>query len=33
MPAHFDRFTGRHMPHCHNLEHEDMAMAADFDAV
>jgi FtsP/CotA-like multicopper oxidase with cupredoxin domain len=29
--AHFDGFRGRYMMHCHNLEHEDMAMMANFD--
>ncbi|MET0235489.1 MAG: multicopper oxidase domain-containing protein [Kibdelosporangium sp.] len=27
----FDGYRGRYMMHCHNLEHEDMAMMADFD--
>ncbi|MFC3999613.1 multicopper oxidase family protein [Nocardiopsis sediminis] len=31
--ARFDGFRGRYMLHCHNLEHEDMAMMADFDVV
>ena len=31
--AHFDGFCGRYMMHCHNLEHEDMAMMANFDVV
>ena len=26
----FDDYAGRSMLHCHNLEHEDMAMMADF---
>ncbi|WP_062431814.1 multicopper oxidase family protein [Herbidospora daliensis] len=29
----FDGHRGRYMLHCHNLEHEDMAMMADFDVV
>ncbi|MEV4315417.1 multicopper oxidase domain-containing protein [Actinocrispum sp. NPDC049592] len=29
--ARFDGFKGRYMMHCHNLEHEDMAMMANFD--
>ncbi|ONI70814.1 copper oxidase [Actinosynnema sp. ALI-1.44] len=28
--ARFDGHRGRYMMHCHNLEHEDMAMMADF---
>ncbi|WP_245563568.1 multicopper oxidase family protein [Longispora albida] len=31
--AKFDGFQGRYMLHCHNLEHEDMAMMANFDVV
>jgi len=31
--ARFDGFRGRYMLHCHNLEHEDMAMMANFDVV
>jgi spore coat protein A len=31
--AHFDGFCGRYTMHCHNLEHEDMAMMANFDVV
>ncbi|SDH05826.1 Multicopper oxidase with three cupredoxin domains (includes cell division protein FtsP and spore coat protein CotA) [Nonomuraea jiangxiensis] len=31
--ARFDGHRGRYMIHCHNLEHEDMAMMADFDVV
>ncbi|RSN47055.1 MULTISPECIES: multicopper oxidase family protein [Actinomadura] len=27
----FSGFRGRYMMHCHNLEHEDMAMMADFE--
>lgn len=26
----FTDYAGRYMLHCHNLEHEDMAMMADF---
>ncbi|MEO5851178.1 MAG: multicopper oxidase family protein [Nocardioides sp.] len=29
----FTGFTGRYMLHCHNLEHEDMAMMANFTVV
>ncbi|WP_061290481.1 multicopper oxidase family protein [Herbidospora cretacea] len=29
----FDGYRGRYMLHCHNLEHEDMAMMTDFDVV
>jgi spore coat protein A len=29
--ARFDGYRGRYMLHCHNLEHEDMAMMANFD--
>jgi FtsP/CotA-like multicopper oxidase with cupredoxin domain len=29
----FDPEPGRYMLHCHNLEHEDMAMMANFDVV
>lgn len=29
----FDGFRGRYVMHCHNLEHEDMAMMANFDIV
>jgi spore coat protein A, manganese oxidase len=29
--ARFDGYRGRYMMHCHNLEHEDMAMMANFD--
>lgn len=28
--ARFDGYPGRYMMHCHNLEHEDMAMMANF---
>ncbi|MFC4113233.1 multicopper oxidase family protein [Nonomuraea zeae] len=31
--ARFDGYRGRYMMHCHNLEHEDMAMMADFDVI
>ncbi|MCP2360472.1 FtsP/CotA-like multicopper oxidase with cupredoxin domain [Nonomuraea thailandensis] len=31
--ARFDGHRGRYMLHCHNLEHEDMAMMADFEVV
>ena len=29
----FRGYKGRYMMHCHNLEHEDMAMMANFDIV
>jgi FtsP/CotA-like multicopper oxidase with cupredoxin domain len=29
----FGEFPGRYVLHCHNLEHEDMAMMANFDVV
>ncbi|ADD44302.1 multicopper oxidase family protein [Stackebrandtia nassauensis] len=29
----FEGYKGRYMLHCHNLEHEDMAMMANFDVV
>ncbi|MFI0352663.1 multicopper oxidase family protein [Actinomadura sp. 9N407] len=29
--ARFTGYKGRYMMHCHNLEHEDMAMMADFE--
>ncbi|MFI8359165.1 multicopper oxidase family protein [Streptomyces sp. NPDC085612] len=29
----FHGYKGRYMMHCHNLEHEDMAMMANFDVV
>lgn len=29
----FSGYRGRYMLHCHNLEHEDMAMMANFDVV
>jgi FtsP/CotA-like multicopper oxidase with cupredoxin domain len=28
----FTDYPGKYMMHCHNLEHEDMAMMADFHA-
>ena len=28
--ARFDGFRGRYVFHCHNLEHEDMAMMSNF---
>ncbi|MBE1591647.1 multicopper oxidase family protein [Nonomuraea angiospora] len=31
--ARFDGYRGRYMLHCHNLEHEDMAMMADFEVI
>ncbi|MFI7613725.1 multicopper oxidase family protein [Nonomuraea terrae] len=31
--ARFEGYRGRYMLHCHNLEHEDMAMMADFEVV
>ncbi|MEV0380412.1 multicopper oxidase domain-containing protein [Nonomuraea sp. NPDC050643] len=31
--ARFEGHRGRYMLHCHNLEHEDMAMMADFEVV
>ncbi|AEF42384.1 multicopper oxidase family protein [Hoyosella subflava] len=31
--ARFDGFRGRYVMHCHNLEHEDMAMMANFTVV
>ncbi|GGT84779.1 multicopper oxidase family protein [Streptomyces violascens] len=31
--ARFDGYKGRYMIHCHNLEHEDMAMMANFQVV
>jgi spore coat protein A len=27
----FDDYAGRYLLHCHNLEHEDMAMMATFE--
>ena len=29
----FDTCAGRYLLHCHNLEHEDMAMMANFTTV
>ena len=29
----FEGYRGRYLLHCHNLEHEDMAMMADLDVV
>jgi spore coat protein A len=29
----FAGYRGKYMLHCHNLEHEDMAMMANFDIV
>jgi FtsP/CotA-like multicopper oxidase with cupredoxin domain len=29
----FSDYPGRFMLHCHNLEHEDMAMMADFETL
>jgi FtsP/CotA-like multicopper oxidase with cupredoxin domain len=29
----FTGFRGRYVAHCHNLEHEDMAMMANIDIV
>ncbi|UKY48567.1 multicopper oxidase family protein [Streptomyces inhibens] len=31
--ARFDGYRGRYMLHCHNLEHEDMAMMANFQVI
>ncbi|TMR24397.1 multicopper oxidase family protein [Nonomuraea turkmeniaca] len=31
--ARFHGYRGRYMLHCHNLEHEDMAMMADFEVI
>ena len=33
LAAQFNGFAGRYMFHCHNLEHEDMAMMANFHIV
>ena len=33
VPVRFDRLPGRYVLHCHNLEHEDMAMMANFEVV
>lgn len=29
----FEKYAGRFLIHCHNLEHEDMAMMAGFETV
>ena len=29
----FQTFRGRYVFHCHNVEHEDLAMMARFDSV
>jgi FtsP/CotA-like multicopper oxidase with cupredoxin domain len=29
----FDGFRGKYVFHCHNLEHEDMMMMANFEVV
>ena len=29
----FQKFRGRYVFHCHNVEHEDMAMMARFDTI
>jgi spore coat protein A, manganese oxidase len=31
--ARFDGYRGRYMFHCHNLEHEDMGMMANFEVI
>ena len=31
--ARFETYTGRYVFHCHNLEHEDFAMMAEFEVV
>ncbi len=31
--AHFTGYTGRYLMHCHNLEHEDLGMMADFEII
>jgi spore coat protein A len=31
--ARFDGYTGRYLFHCHNLEHEDLGMMADFEII
>ncbi len=31
--ARFSGYTGRYLMHCHNLEHEDLGMMADFEIV
>ena len=32
-PSASTRYAGRYLLHCHNLEHEDMAMMANFTTV
>jgi spore coat protein A, manganese oxidase len=29
----FDSYRGKYVIHCHNLEHEDMMMMANFEVV
>jgi FtsP/CotA-like multicopper oxidase with cupredoxin domain len=31
--ARFDGYRGRYVFHCHNIEHEDMAMMANFEVI
>jgi spore coat protein A, manganese oxidase len=31
--ARFDSYRGKYVFHCHNLEHEDMMMMANFEVV
>ena len=31
--ARFDGYRGKYVLHCHNLEHEDMMMMANFEVV
>jgi FtsP/CotA-like multicopper oxidase with cupredoxin domain len=31
--ARFQGFTGKYLFHCHNLEHEDLGMMADYEIV
>ena len=31
--ARFEGYTGRYLFHCHNLEHEDLGMMADYEIV
>lgn len=31
--ARFKGYTGRYLFHCHNLEHEDLGMMADFEII
>lgn len=33
LPIRFDGYRGRYVFHCHNLEHEDMMMMANFEVV